>query len=486
MDLHELTILKALELIQTRAISSTELTKAVIDRIDKVENKVNAYITLVPEEALISAAMADQEIKQGNFLPLGGIPLAIKDLICTAGLKTTCGSKILADFIPPYDAGLITKLKQAGAVIIGKLNMDEFAMGSTNEHSAFKNTHNPWDLSRIPGGSSGGSAAAVAADMCLGAFGSDTGGSIRQPASHCGVVGMKPTYGRISRFGLVAFASSLDQIGPLAKSVGDCALLLKTASGYDPRDSTSVNKSVPDYSDLKANGLKNLKIGIPKEFLAVKGIDADVLRVINSTIETFKALGAEIIDISLPHTKYSVAVYYVIAPAEASSNLARYDGVKYGFRSDEAENLDQMYSKTRSKGFGTEVQRRIILGTYALSSGYYDAYYKKASQVRTLIIKDYKQAFNLCDLILTPVTPTPAFKIGEKIEDPLQLYLSDIFTISANLAGIPGICVPAGFSDKGLPIGMQLLGSHFQEDLLLNAAYNFEQATDFHRKKPDL
>jgi aspartyl-tRNA(Asn)/glutamyl-tRNA(Gln) amidotransferase subunit A len=449
MQLYELTIHEAHALLKKKEISSEELTRSVLERIDAVENKLGAYITITADTALDQARLADKEISKGRCQPLTGIPLAIKDLICTKGVRTTCASRILENFIPPYDATVAQKLKEAGAVFVGKVNMDEFAMGSSTENSGLKLTRNPWDLDRIPGGSSGGSAVAVSADMSMGALGSDTGGSIRQPASHCGVVGMKPTYGRVSRYGLVAFASSLDQIGPLAKDVTDCASLMNVIAGYDPADSTSVLKDVPDYTRFLDNGLK-------------------------------------CVDISLPYTDYLVAVYYVIAPSEASSNLARYDGVKYGYRNKDENELLEMYRGTRSNGFGPEVQRRIIIGTYCLSAGYYDAYYGKASAVRTLIIEDFKKAFETCDVILTPVAPTPAFKIGEKIDDPLTMYLSDVFTISANLAGIPGMSVPCGFSAEGLPIGLQLLGRHFEEEKLIKLAYNFEQATEFHLTKPEL
>ncbi len=486
MKLHELTIHEASGLLKKKEISSQELTKAVLDRIGSVEKKVEAYITIDAETAVKQAELADREIFRGNILPLTGIPVAVKDLICTKGLRTTCASKILENFTPQYDAFVIKKLKKAGAVIAGKTNMDEFAMGSSTENSGMKTTRNPWDLTCIPGGSSGGSAAAVAADMCLGSFGSDTGGSIRQPASHCGVVGMKPTYGRVSRFGLVAFASSLDQIGPLAKDVLDCALLMNAITGYDPADSTSVPEAVPDYTSFSNKGLSGMTIGIPKEYNETKGLDPEVSGAVKNAVKVIEDLGAKCVEITLPHTKYAVAVYYVIAPSEASSNLARYDGVKYGFRDKEKNSLIDMYRSTRTKGFGAEVQRRIILGTYSLSSGYYDAYYKKASQVRTLIMEDFKNVFKSCDLILSPVAPTPAFKIGEKIDDPLTMYLSDIFTLSANLAGIPGISVPCGFSSTGLPIGLQLMGRHFEEKKILTAAYNFEQATDFHKQKPEI
>jgi aspartyl-tRNA(Asn)/glutamyl-tRNA(Gln) amidotransferase subunit A len=497
MKLHELTIQGAHQLLKKKEISSEALTRAVLDRINEVDSQVDAFVTVVGEMAIEQAREADRRISAGQFEPLTGIPLGIKDLICTRNLRTTCASKILENFMPPYDATVIKKLKNAGAVIIGKLNMDEFAMGSSTENSGLKITHNPWDLDRIPGGSSGGSAAAVAADMCLGALGSDTGGSIRQPASHCGVVGMKPTYGRVSRFGLVAFASSLDQIGPLAKNVTDCAYLLNTIAGHDSADSTSVAIDVPDYTASLNGGLKGLKIGIPKEYFITDGLDSEVAASVNRAIQRIEALGAERVEISLPHTEFAVAVYYVIAPSEASSNLARYDGVKYGFRDDDDSSLIGMYRKTRSRGFGPEVQRRIIIGTYCLSAGYYDAYYGKASQVRTLyygkasqvrtlIMTDFQNAFDICDVILCPVAPTPAFKIGEKIDDPLTMYLSDIFTLSANLAGIPGMSVPCGFSEHGLPIGLQLMAKHFNEEMLFKIAYNFEQATDFHTKKPKL
>lgn len=486
MKLHELTIGEAHGLLTKREITSQELTRAVLDRIAAVEQKVDAYITVTGESAMAQAREADHAISEGRILPLTGIPLAIKDLICTKGIRTTCASRILENFIPPYDATVTKKLKTAGAVIVGKANMDEFAMGSSNEHSAMKLTRNPWDLDRIPGGSSGGAAAAVAADMCIGAIGSDTGGSVRQPASHCGVVGMKPTYGRVSRFGLVAFASSLDQIGPLAKNVTDCAFLMNAISGYDPNDSTSVPKDVPDYTAVFKEGLKGVTVGIPAEYSAMEGLHPDVSAAVRSAIGKVEELGAECVEISLPYTDYVVAAYYVIAPCEASSNLARYDGVRYGFRDKETSDLMDMYRSTRSKGFGAEVRRRIIIGTYCLSAGYYDAYYGKASQVRTLIMENFKDAFNTCDVILAPVAPTPAFRIGEKADDPLTMYLSDIFTLSANLAGIPGMSVPCGFSREGLPIGLQILGNHFDEETIFNVAYNFEQATDFHKKKPGL
>ena len=484
MQLYELTIHQAHNLLKQKEISSQELTRAVLGRINAVEEKVGAYITVAGDMAMNQAKLADQSISQGDISMLTGIPVSLKDLLCTIGLRTTCGSKILENFVPPYDATVVKKLKKEGAVIVGKTNMDEFAMGSSNENSGIKIARNPWDLTRIPGGSSGGAAAAIAADMCVGALGSDTGGSIRQPASHCGVVGMKPTYGRVSRFGLVAFASSLDQIGPLAKDVTDCALLMNVICGYDSQDSTSVPEDVPDYLTFLKDDLNGIVVGIPKEYSDVEGLDPDVSEAVQRAVKNIEKMGAKCAEISLPHTNYVVAAYYVIAPCEASSNLARYDGVKYGIRAGDKRNLIEMYRDTRSKGFGPEVQRRIILGTYSLSAGYYDAYYGKASQVRTLIIEDFKKAFETCDVILAPVAPTPAFKIGEKVDDPLTMYLSDIFTLSANLAGIPGLSVPCGFSSEGLPIGLQIMGNHFEEGKLLKVAYNFEQTTDFHKQKP--
>ncbi len=485
MELCRLTIHEAHELLMKGEIASVELTSAVFDRIEEVEDRVGAYITLVKDRAMADAADADELIRHGNGGPLTGIPIAIKDVLCTEGIRTTCGSKILENFTPSYSSSIVKRLKEAHAVIVGKTNMDEFAMGSSTEHSAFMPTRNPWDLSRIPGGSSGGSAAAVAADECIGAIGTDTGGSIRQPACHCGVVGMKPTYGRVSRFGLVAFASSLDQIGPITKDVTDCAMLMNAICGYDPNDSTSVPREIPDYTKTLEAGLEGLVIGIPKEYFA-EGLDEDVAQAVYAAIQVIEDLGATRKPVSLPHTEYAVAVYYLIAPAEASSNLARYDGVRYGFRDKGADALIQMYRDTRSKGFGPEVQRRIIIGTYALSAGYYDAYYGKASQVRTLIMQDFNQVFETCDVLLAPVAPTPAFKLGEKLDDPLAMYLSDIFTLPSSLAGIAGVSVPCGFTKDGLPIGLQVLSKPFDEEKLLKVAYNFEQATNFHTQRPNL
>ncbi len=486
MPLYELTIEAAADLLQRGEISSQDLTRAVLARIAALDERVNAYLTVDREGALEQARRADELRAAGQATALTGIPLGIKDVICTRGLRTTCASRLLDNFIPPYDATVMQRLRQAGAVVLGKTNMDEFAMGSSTENSGFGPTANPWDLSRIPGGSSGGSAAAVAANMCLGSLGSDTGGSIRQPASHCGIVGLKPTYGRVSRYGLVAFASSLDQIGPLGKSVMDCALLMNVICGHDPRDSTSVSEPVPDFTRLRADGLQGLKIGLPVEYFEAQGLDADVRQAVAGAVATVEALGAETVEISLPHTQYGVAAYYIIAPSEASSNLARYDGVRFGVRREDDGDLLDMFRRTRSAGFGAEVKRRIILGTYALSAGYYDAYYGKASQVRTLIIEDFRKAFAQCDVLLSPVAPTPAFAIGEKTADPLTMYLSDVFTLCANLAGIPGISIPCGFSSAGLPIGLQIMGRHFDEARLLAVAHHFEQATDFHKRKPEL
>ena len=486
MKLYELTIETAHQLLKKKEISAVELVRAVYDRIDQVEERVGAFITLCRDQALAWAEAADKQIAAGQMTPLTGIPLSIKDLICTQGIRTTCASRILANFIPPYDAFVMMKLKEAGAVMVGKANMDEFAMGSSTENSAVQLTRNPWDLSRIPGGSSGGSAASVAADMCLGSLGSDTGGSIRQPASHCGVVGVKPTYGRVSRYGLVAYASSLDQIGPLGKTVTDCALMLNVIAVHDPKDSTSVPRDVPDFTAACRLGISGIRIGIPKEYNCADGLDPVVAEAVENAVRALEALGASCVEVSLPHTQYAVAAYYVVAPAEASSNLARYDGVKYGFRDDEADGLMEMYKHTRFKGFGPEVQRRIIIGTYALSAGYYDAYYGKASQVRTLIREDFSKAFEKCDVIVSPTAPTPAFKIGEKCHDPLTMYLSDIFTLAANLAGIPGMSVPCGFSAQGLPIGLQLLGNYFDESTMLKVAYNYEQSVKDRRRKPNL
>ena len=485
MNLYELTAHQLHEMFRKKEVTCLEVTDSVLRRIEQVEERIHAYITLTPELAREQAAQADLRFQKGEAGPLTGIPLAIKDLLCTRGIRTTCGSHILENFIPPYDATVITKLKAVGSVFIGKTNMDEFAMGSSNETSYFGPTHNPWDLKRIPGGSSGGSAAAVAADECIAALGTDTGGSIRQPASCCGVVGLKPTYGRVSRYGLVAFGSSLDQIGPFAKDVRDLAVLLKEISGYEPRDSTSVDLPVPDYTRALVNDVRSMVIGVPKESF-IAGINSEVETAVREAIRTLEKLGARTVEVTLPHSEYAVAVYYIIAPAEASSNLARYDGVKYGFRSKGHHDLLDMYRETRSQGFGAEVKRRIMLGTYALSAGYYEAYYRKASQVRTLIQDDFQKAFQKCDVLAMPTAPTPAFQLKEKVDDPLQMYLSDIFTIPCNLAGLPGASLPCGFDSQGLPIGLQLLANHFQEEKILQVAYTFEQNEDSYRRKPNL
>ncbi len=478
MQLDNLTISQLREKLASGETTSVELTKAFLARIAATDEKVNAFITVCEEEALAAAEAADQRIAAGNAAPLTGIPLAVKDIFNTIDVRTTCGSKILDNYVSPYDATAIAKLREQGAVIIGKLNMDEFAMGSSNENSAAGSVKNPWDLERVPGGSSGGSAASVAAGQALATLGTDTGGSIRQPASHCGVVGLKPTYGRVSRFGVIAYASSLDQVGPVARNVEDCATILGVVAGYDPADSTSVDTPVPDYLATIKDGVKGKKIGLPKEYF-IEGLDADVKKAVDAAIETYKSLGAEIVEVSLPHTDYAVACYYLIATAEASSNLARYDGVRFGVRKDEGEGLIGMYQQTRAAGFGDEVKRRIMLGTYALSSGYYDAYYLKAQKVRTLIRQDFLDAFEQVDFMLAPVAPTPAFKIGEKTDDPLQMYLSDIFTIPLNLAGTCGLSLPCGTSSEGLPIGLQLFGKPFAEGEILQAAWAFESATDF-------
>lgn len=479
MELHELNISSVRQLLLDREITSFDLTQVLLQRIEKFDEKIGAFITIDKERALEQAKKADEDIANNNISVLTGIPIALKDLLCTKGIKTTCGSKILDNFIPQYDGTVVSKLKKNGAVIIGKTNLDEFAMGSSTENSSYQITRNPWNKDHVPGGSSGGSAAAVTAGFCCAALGTDTGGSIRQPASHCSVVGLKPTYGRVSRFGLVSYGSSLDQIGPITKDVKDAALLMNVISGNDKMDSTSAKIDVPDFSrafdQFEKNSLKGMTAGIPKEYLSVEGIDPDVEKVFNEAKKSLESLGVTIREISLPHTDYVVAAYYIIAPCEASSNLARFDGVKYGFRDRSTDDLIEMYKKTKSKGFGPEVQRRIMIGTFALSAGYYDAYYGRASQVRTLIMEDFSRAFETCDFILSPVAPTPAFKIGENIDDPLTMYLTDIFTLSANMAGIPGISVPAGYSAKGLPIGIQMMAKRFDEMTLLRAGYGFEQ-----------
>lgn len=485
MEPSELTLSEAVRLLMNKELSSIELTRSVLKRISQTQHRLNSFITVLEEEAMEKAEKVDRERTKEKKLPLlAGIPIALKDIFLTKGVKTTCASKILSNFIPPYDATVVEKLKEQHIILVGKLNMDEFAMGSSNENSFYGAVKNPWDLERTPGGSSGGSAVAVAADQCLGAYGTDTGGSIRQPASMCNVVGIKPTYGRVSRYGIIAFASSLDQVGPFGKTVSDVAYLLEAVAGYDPMDSTSVKCSVPTYHQFLKEDVKGLRIGIAKEYFT-KGMEVDVEKAVEVAIEKIKDLGGKIVEISLPHTPYAVPTYYLVATAEASSNLARYDGVKYGFRA-EAENLLEMYRKTRGMGFGPEVKRRIMLGTVALSSGYYDAYYKKAGQVRTLIKNDFQEAFKKCDLIVTPTSPTTAFKLGEKMKDPLQMYLSDIYTISANLAGLPGLSLPCGFDHRHLPIGLQILAPHFKEETIFHLAYAYEQSTEWHREKAKL
>jgi len=485
LDLYKLTVHELRDLIRRKEVTVKDAVFAFTRRIGALESDIKAFNTLTAKETISMIERAEKDVEDGKFSPLTGVPLAIKDNICTKGIKTTCSSRILQNFFPPYESTVTTRLKDAGYVLVGKTNMDEFAMGSSTENSAFETTRNPWDLDRIPGGSSGGSAAAVAADMCAAALGSDTGGSIRQPAACCGVVGLKPTYGRVSRYGLVAFASSLDQIGPITKDVEDAAILMNVIGGHDPLDSTSAEVALPDFTAKLKDGIKGLKVGIPKEYF-VGGIDPEVYNSVQEAITVMKGLGAEVVEVSLPHSEYAIATYYILATSEASSNLARYDGVKYGYRSTDHADLLDMYKKSRSEGFGPEVKRRIMLGTYALSSGYYDAYYKKGQQARTLIKKDFDDAFKTVDIIVTPTAPTPAFKIGEKTDDPLQMYLSDIFTISVNLAGIPGLSMPCGLSRERLPIGLQILGRHFDEETVLRAAYAYERATDWHKKKPTL
>ena len=476
-------------MLQAREISSVELTQTYINRIAKYNPSINAYITLDTEKTLNQAKAADARIAAGNAEALTGIPLAQKDIFCAKGWITTCGSKMLADFVAPYDAQVIAQFDQAGAVNLGKTNMDEFAMGSSNETSYFGGVKNPWDSERVPGGSSGGAAAAVAARLCAAATGTDTGGSIRQPASLCSLTGLKPTYGLVSRYGMIAFASSLDQAGPMAKSAEDCALMLNVMAGFDVRDSTSLNHPKEDYTRSLDMPLAGLKIGLPREYFA-EGLDANVAKVIEAAIAEYKKLGATVIDISLPNSKLSIPVYYVLAPAEASSNLSRYDGVRYGHRASEYTDLMDMYMKSRSEGFGAEVKRRILIGTYVLSAGYYDAYYLKAQQIRRLIAQDFVEAFKVCDVIMGPTAPSTAFKAGEKADDPVAMYLQDVYTIATNLAGLPGMSIPAGFVDsndgKALPVGLQLMGNYFEEAKMLNIAHQYQQVTDWHLREPDL
>jgi aspartyl-tRNA(Asn)/glutamyl-tRNA(Gln) amidotransferase subunit A len=480
-----LTIHEAHGLLKSKKLSSVELTQACLKRIKEVEPRLKALVSVTEELALKQAERADQCIAKGDIEPLTGIPVVLKDVLCTKGIRTTCSSKMLENFVPPYDATVVEKLNSCGAVTLGKANMDEFAMGSSTEHSAFFPTHNPWDLDRVPGGSSGGSAVAVAADESIFALGSDTGGSIRQPAGFCSVVGLKPTYGRVSRYGLVAFASSLDQIGPLTKDVTDCALVMNAIAGFDDRDSTSVPEPTPDYTRCLDGDLKGLKLGVPKEYF-VKGMQPEVEKALKDAIEKLKGLGAKADwNVSLPSTPYALAAYYIIAPSEASANLARYDGVKYGFAYTDTDSMWEAMEKTRQFGFGDEVKRRIMLGTYALSAGYYDAYYLKAQKVRTLIRREFDQAFTKYDALVTPTSPTVPFKIGEKLDDPVQMYMSDVCTLPINIAGVPAISIPAGFGN-GLPIGMQLIGKPFGEETLLKVAYAYEQATEWHKMRAEV
>ncbi|MGD2178655.1 MAG: Asp-tRNA(Asn)/Glu-tRNA(Gln) amidotransferase subunit GatA [Anaerolineae bacterium] len=484
MELHQLTIHEANRRLAAREFTAVELTEAILERISVTDGDVRAYLALTAETALEQARAADEARAAGKEGCLLGVPLAIKDVLCTEGIPTTAGSRILEGFVPPYDATAVRRLKEAGAVITGKTNTDEFAMGSSTENSGYFTTRNPWDLSRVPGGSSGGSAAAVAADACLAALGTDTGGSVRQPASHCGVVGLKPTYGRVSRYGLIAFASSLDQTGVLAKDVTDAAILLGAIAGHDPCDSTSVDMPVPNYATALTGDVRSVRVGVPREYF-IDGMQAEVEAAVQAAVDTLAALHAEVREVSLPHTSYALPVYYLIAPAEASANLARYDGVRYGLRA-ETESLHGMYRTTRGHGFGPEVKRRIMLGTYALSAGYYDAYYLKAQKARTLIKADFDRAFEEVDVILGPTSPTTAFRIGERIDDPLQMYLSDVFTLSMNLAGICGLSLPCGLDGRGLPIGLQVTGPAFGEEQVLRVAHAYEQTTDWHTRRPDL
>ena len=486
MELPFLTIREASDLIDKGEISPVELTEAVLGRISELDGKLNAYVTVLADRALEDARAAEKEIASGKRRGmLHGIPIALKDIFVMKGAPATCGSRMLENFMPPYDATVTKKLLEAGAVITGKNNMDEFAMGSSTETSYFGPTKNPWDTERVPGGSSGGSAVATSASLCLGSIGTDTGGSIRQPAAFCGVVGMKPTYGRVSRFGMIAFASSLDQAGPLTKTVEDTAIILNAISGHDANDSTCADFPVPDYTQNLKDDIKGMKIGVPKEYF-IEGMDGEVEDAAKKAILVLEKLGGEIVEISLPHTEYAVLTYYIIAPSEASSNLARYDGVKYGYRAPGTHSLGEMYLKTRAQGFGNEVKRRIMLGTYALSSGYYDAYYLKAQKVRTLIRKDFDEAFKNVDVIVAPTTPEVAFKAGEKSGDPIKMYLCDVLTIPCNIAGLPGVSLPCGFSSGGLPIGLQILGKAFDEGSVIRAAHAYEREAGWYRERPSI
>jgi aspartyl-tRNA(Asn)/glutamyl-tRNA(Gln) amidotransferase subunit A len=484
MSLNSLTIKQAHDKLSNKKISATELTRACLNRIEKIDDKINAFITVTEKEALDQAKKIDDRIKDGRELkPLEGIPCSLKDVFCTKGIKSTAASKILGNYIPPFDATATKKLKEQEIVLVGKTNTDEFTQGASTETSYFGVTKNPWNLEKVAGGSSGGSAAAVATGGCIYSLGTDTGGSIRQPASFCGVVGLKPTYGRVSRYGVMSMASSLDTIGPIAKTVEDAAIVLKHIAGKDKNDATTPEVKVDNYPELIKQDIKGLKIGIPKEYF-IDGMDDEVKKITEDSIKILEKLGAKITEINLPHTKYAVAVYYIITPSEVSSNMARYDGVRYGHRNEDNKDLIEQYFKTRAEGFGEEVKRRIMIGTYTLSAGYYDAYYNQAQKVRTLIKRDFEQAFAKVDTILTPTSPTPAFGIGENTQDPLKMYLADIFTVSANLSGVPALSVPAGFTKDNLPVGVQFLGKHFDEKTILRVGHNFEQATDLTSKKP--
>ena len=483
MDLLNAGLRELAGLLRQRQVSSRELTRVFLDRARRLNPRLNAFITLDEERSLAQAAAADERLAAGRAEPLTGIPVAQKDIFCARGWVTSCGSKMLANFVSPYDAHVVEKMNAAGLVTLGKTNMDEFAMGSSNETSHFGPVRNPWDPERVPGGSSGGSACAVAARMAPAATGTDTGGSIRQPAALTGICGIKPTYGVVSRYGMIAFASSLDQGGPMARSAEDLALLLNVMAGFDPRDSTSLERPVEDYARALDQPIAGLRIGLPREYFA-EGVEPDVARAVDAAVAEFRRLGCETVEVSLPNTRLSIPVYYVLAPAEASSNLARYDGVRYGYRAPEYADLVDMYQKTRAQGFGVEVKRRILIGTYVLSHGYYDAYYIKAQKLRRLIAEDFRAAFERCDLILGPTSPSTAFRLGEKTADPVQMYLSDIYTIAVNLAGLPGLSIPAGFDAKGLPVGLQIVGNYFDEARMLNAAHQFQRATDWHRRAP--
>jgi len=483
MSLHNKNLTELSDELKNKNVSSVELTQHFLDRIETFDGDLNSFVTVTADHALAQAKQADDAIAKGEAGPLTGIPLAQKDIFCTEDIKTSCGSKMLDNFISPYNATVVEKFNAAGAVMLGKLNMDEFAMGSSNETSFYGPVSNPWNTNCVPGGSSGGSAASVAARLAPASTGTDTGGSIRQPASLCGITGLKPTYGRVSRYGMIAFASSLDQAGPITQTAEDAGLMLNAMAGFDPKDSTSVEKDVPDYTANLGNDLKGLKIGLPKEYFG-EGLDSEVGDVINTSIEQYKKLGAEIVDIELPNSGLSVPAYYVVAPAECSSNLSRFDGVRFGYRCDDPKDLEDLYKRSRSEGFGPEVKRRIMIGTYALSSGYYDAYYLKAQKVRQLISDDFKQAFKKVDVIMGPTAPNVAFNKGERSDDPIAMYLSDIYTIATNLAGLPGMSVPAGFANK-LPVGLQIIGNYFDESRLLNVAHQYQKNTDWHTQMPE-